>query len=211
MKPIKDLLGKMLLWNDNCGSHKTTPIRDVTREVHIDVAYMTSELQVIDLVLNGPLEAHIRTNCANRLYKSFQLFKRERDENNKLPLAQRISAEFDPPKPTQLEGITDLSLLFRNEFQSQKFKDCINRSFIKTGTVPIPQEDLTLPSQFQVYRGEELCGTMLIVPEGTYDPMESDVAETAIEEETVERAVLEYYVNNNDKSDGEETDTDDEM
>ena len=52
---------------------------------------------------------------------------------------------------------------------------------------------------------------MLIAPEGTYDPMESDVAETEDEEETVERAVLEYYVSNNDMSDGEETDTDDEM
>lgn len=215
MKPIKDYLGKMLLWNDNCGSHKTTPVRDVTREIGIDVAYlprnMTSELQVLDLVVNGPLKAHIRTNRANRLYKSFQLFKRERDENNKLPLAQRISAEFDPPKPTQLEGVTDLFLLFGNEFQSQKFKDCINRSFVKTGTVPIPQEDMTLPPRFQVYRGEEQCGTMFIAPEGTYDPMESDAAETENEEETVERAVLEYYVNNNDMSDGEETDTDDEM
>ena len=68
-----------------------------------------------------------------------------------------------------------------------------------------------MPPQFQVYRGEELCGTMLIAPEGTYDPMESDVAETENEEESVERAVLEYYVNNNDMSDGEETDSDDEM
>ena len=215
MKPIKELLGKMLLWNDNCGSHKTTPVRDEIKKIGIDVAYlprnMTSELQVLDLVVNGPLKAHIRTNRANRLYKSFQVFKKERDENNKLPMAQRTSSEFKPPKPNLLEGINDLFLLFGNEFKSQKFRECINRTFVKTGTIPIPQEDSTSPTQFQAYRGEEQSGTMLVAPEGTYDPKESDIAENQNEEEAVERAVLEYYVHHNDMSEGEETDTDDEM
>ena len=81
MKPIKEKLGKMLLWNDNCGSHKTRTVRDVIDEIGIDVAYlprnMTSELQVLDLVVNGPRKAHIRTNRANRLYNSFQVFKKK--------------------------------------------------------------------------------------------------------------------------------------
>lgn len=146
----------MLTWNDNCGSHRTASVRDVGRDIGIDVAYlpryMTSELQVVDLVVNGRLKAHIRTNRANRLYKSFQAFKREKAENENLPMAQTIDAEFNPPKPTQLEGTNDLFLLFGNEFKSQKFKDCTNRTVIKTGTIPI-------------------------VPEGSYDPTERDIAE----------------------------------
>ena len=216
MKPIKEKLGKMLLWNDNCGSHKTKTVRDVIDDIGIDVAYlprnMTSELQVLDLVVNGPLKAHIRTNRANRLYNSFQVFKKEREEDNKLPVAERKNAEFDPPKPTQIEGFTDLFRLFGQEFREQKFKDCINRTFIKTGTLPMPQEDNSLPPNFKVYVKEESCGTMQIAPEGTYDPREG--VRTGIEEETeaVERAVLNYYVRHNDMiDDDDDTDTDDEM
>ena len=48
MKPIKDRLCKMLLWNDNCSSHKTTLVLDIISAIGIDVAYlprnMTSEL-----------------------------------------------------------------------------------------------------------------------------------------------------------------------
>ena len=49
MRPIKDRLGKLLLWYDNCGSHKTSIVKDVIEQVDIDVAFlppnMTSELQ----------------------------------------------------------------------------------------------------------------------------------------------------------------------
>ena len=59
----------MLLWCDNCGSHKTTSVMEVIDEVGVDVVFllknMTGELQVLDLVVNGPLKAHIRTNRAN--------------------------------------------------------------------------------------------------------------------------------------------------
>ena len=62
-----------------------------------------------------------------------------------------------------------------------------------------------------MYAKDEICGTMLIVPEGTYDPTERGLADVENEEEAVERAVLNYYVDNNDMFDGDETDTDDEM
>lgn len=143
MKPIKEKLGKMLLWNDNRGSLKTRAVKDVIDEIGIDVAYlprnMTSDIQVLDLVVNGPLNAHISTNRANRLYSSFQVFKKGREEDNKLAAAERKNAKFDPPKPTLHEGITDLFRLFGQQFQEQKFKDCIHRTFIKTGTLPMPQ------------------------------------------------------------------------
>ena len=71
IKPLKDKIGKILIWCDNCGSHKTTSVMDIIAEIGVDVVFlpknMTGELQVLDLVVNGPLKAHIRTNRANRL------------------------------------------------------------------------------------------------------------------------------------------------
>ena len=79
IKPLKEKLGKILIWCDNCGSHKTSSVTEVINEIGADVCFlpknMTGELQVLDLVVNGPLKAHIRTIRANRLYKSFQEYK----------------------------------------------------------------------------------------------------------------------------------------
>ena len=59
MLPLKEKLVKMLLWYDNCGSHKTSVVKDVIEEIGIDVAFlppnMTSELQVLDLDVNSGL------------------------------------------------------------------------------------------------------------------------------------------------------------
>jgi DDE superfamily endonuclease len=102
----------MLLWCDNCGSHKTSCVVDVIRETNIDVAFlppnMTSELQVLVLVVNGPSKAHIRAIRANRLYAAFQVYKIARNEDQKLPPSERLNLDFNPPKPTMTEGIQDL-------------------------------------------------------------------------------------------------------
>ena len=119
IKPIKDKIGKMVLWCDNCDSHKTTCVMDVIREIGVDVVFlpksMTGELQVLDLVVNGPLKAHIGSNRANRLYSSFHEYKKERDINNNLPRLKFIKMNFNPPKPTMLEGIQDLRRLFKEQ------------------------------------------------------------------------------------------------
>ena len=111
---------------------------EVIDEIGVDVAFlpknMTGELQVLDLVVNGPLKAHIRTNRANVLYQSFQEYKVKRAADNDLPLSQRNCPVFSPPKPTMLGGIKDLIMLFDGPFKETKFKDCINRTFIKRYT-----------------------------------------------------------------------------
>ena len=204
MLPLKMLYEKMLLWCDNCGSHQTACVKDVIQERNIDVAFlppnMTSELQVLDLVVNGPLKAHIRTIRANRLYKAFQEYKIARAEDLKLPLSERLNLDFNPPKPTMTEGITDLLLLFKDQFTEEKFRECINRTFIKTGTLPITD---SIPVAFVEYKKELLCGTMLVIPDGTIDEVldEPDLlpdVHDVSEEESVERALFLYFVNNND-------------
>ena len=184
-------------------------MRDVTEEVAIDVAFlppkMTSELQVLDLVVNGPLKAHIRTKRANRLYKAFQEYKIIRAEDNKLDKDKRLNPEFDPPKPTMIEGIQDLIFLFKSQFNEEKFKSCINRTFIRTGTLPI---EGSAPATFVQYKNVTLCGTMRVVPKGT---TEVDMDDSLDEEEGVERALFLHFVTHNSASiDNEVNDSDDE-
>ena len=216
MLPIRTKLGKMLLWCDNCGSHKTSIVRDVIKEVEIDVAFlppnMTSELQVLDLVVNGPLKAHIRTKRANRLYEAFQVYKSARTENNKIEKSLRRNLDFDPPKPTITEGILDLILLFKDQFNEEKFQSCINRSFIKTGTLPTEDSG---PVTFVEYKKEILCGTMLVIPEGTMEEESEEMLVTpdsseVSEEESVERALFLYFVTNNGTEEDDSIDSDDE-
>ena len=207
---IKPLVGeRMLLWCDNCGSHKTTSIMEVIDEIGVDVVFlpknMTGELQVLDLVVNGPLKAHIRTNRANVLYQSFQEYKLKRAADNDLPLLQRKNPEFSPPKPTMLGGIKDLIMLFDGPFKEAKFRDCINRTFIKTGTLPLHRESEDLPDTFVVYRKEEQNGTMSVVPMGTMD-LDDDEAVIDFpgiqnEEDDIhalEKIVLNHYAQNDD-------------
>ena len=135
MKPIKQRLVKLMLWCNNCGSHKTSSVKEVITETIIDVAFlppnMTGELQVLDLVVNGPIKAHIKNKRAMRLSECFQIFEKERLADMELPLDQRKNIEFSPPKPMMLEGMKDLILLFQEQFTEEKFKRCINVSFIK--------------------------------------------------------------------------------
>ena len=208
IKPLKEKLGKMLIWCDNCGSHKTSSVTDVIREVDVDVCFlpknMTGELQVLDLVVNGPLKAHIRTIRANRLYQGFQDFKRERDSDSVLPIAMRKNPKFTTPKPTMLEGILDLIQLFKEQFTESKFRDCINRTFVKTGTLPVSSlDDDDKPVEFMIYKKESMCGTMMIIPEGTLElddsaPNNNSDEMTPDDLNLLERAVISYYIDNND-------------
>ena len=222
VNPIQVSLGRnVLLWCDNCGSHKTASVQKVIREVGVDVAFlpknMTGELQVLDLVVNGPLKAHIRTNRANRLYGHFQKYRVARAADSALPVNERKNLDFDPPKPTLNEGIKDLFSLFEGQMKEERFKDTIKRSFVKTGTFPTYHEDPSEPPTFAAYHKESTWGTMKCVPTGTlqyYDEENEDVDE-GNEDEGIVRAILAYHENqemddDDDNYEGEETESDDE-
>lgn len=215
MHPIKTKLGKMLLWCDNCGSHRTSSVRDTIHETGIDVAFlppnMTSELQVLDLVVNGPIKSHIKNKRAERLYDSFQKYKLERMADADLPSDQRTSPDFLPPKPSMNEGMQDLISLFDDQFTHEKFKKCINASFISTGTLPYYAGDDCANDKFMIYAKSQASGTLPIVPQGTLE-MKSDVTEdnSETQQENIERALFLYFVENNESheedSDGELSD-----
>lgn len=159
--PIKNIKNKVFLWVDNCGSHKTELVRNYVDRNEIDVSYlppnMTSELQVLDLVVNGPLKAHIRQLRAKRIVAALREYLKDKNENG-------IENEFEVPKPELIEGICDLINLFADEFCSSKFKDGVISSFVKTGT--IPEYKYNEEPTFREYTREEKCGSIPIIPLG---------------------------------------------
>ena len=212
MQPMRMKLGKMLLWCDNCGSHKTSSVRDIILETDIDVAFlppnMTSELQVLDLVVNGPIKSHIKNKRAERLYESFQIYKAGREADMSLPSDQRKNPDFVPPKPLMTEGMQDLILLFDNQFKQEKFRNCINASFVSTGTLPFYSEDDSSNQIFKIYEKFHASGTLPIAPQGTIalDDVVDDNSET--QQKNIERALFLYFVENNESSEDEDSDVD---
>ena len=192
-------------------------------EIGLDIAFlpknMTGELQVLDLVVNGPLKANIRKNRACVLYNSFQDYKVDRAEDSMLPLEQRKNLDFDPPKPTLIGGLKDIFQLFAEGFTEMSFKECITRTFIKTGTLPINYAEPTQPPIFTIYKKEEQNGFMSVVPAGTLDMSEENIIPIINEEraqnevvnvDELERLILYFYAYKNDLLDEEDDDDDDE-
>ena len=68
-----------MIWFDNCGVFKTSLADEIILELEIQVAYlqpnMTGVLQVLDLVVYGPLEAHTRNLRGQRIVECFHKYK----------------------------------------------------------------------------------------------------------------------------------------
>ena len=169
IKPMKERLGKLMIWFDNCGCHKTSMVDEVISELGVQIAClppnMTGVLQVLDLVVNGPLKAHTRNLRGARIVESFQAFSKVYAEEMKKDVHERTVPVFKPPKPEMLQGITDLFDLFAKGFKENKFVQGVKRSFINTGCVPIDEES-DVPT-FIEYSKNNICGTMKVAPTGT--------------------------------------------
>jgi DDE superfamily endonuclease len=158
--------GRRLLWMDNCGCHKTEAIVALFEQLNIDIALlppnMTDILQVLDLVVNGPIKAHIRNKRASRLLDAFKVYKETIKSESELAQRQSRSPQypkFKAPKPSMEQGITDLIELFGNDFTSAKFKRGVVKSFTNTGEIPMSGQ-LTLgePIKFMPYESKATSG-----------------------------------------------------
>ena len=164
--PIKRRDGKALLWFDNCGCHKVDVVEKQMSDMGLHVALlppnMTAILQVLDLVVNGPLKAHIRHLRAMVIVRSFREFKEKYCEERRKPPEQRVEMKFKPRKPDMYESMLDLIKLFETQFKEVKFVNGVISSFLKTGTV-----SATSTNEFFEYKEETHCGTISAVPSGT--------------------------------------------
>ena len=127
--------GKALLWMDNCSCHVTDIIEQRMRDAGIMVAKfppnMTAVLQVLDLVVNGPLKRHIRSWTADEICAAFEKYQ-ERWRNMELGIGK-----FCAPKIKVGPAIEQLFELLRTgEFAQEKFAQTIRQSFVKCGLTP---------------------------------------------------------------------------
>ena len=161
--PLKERLGKLMIWFDNCGCHKTDIVDIAIDRLGVQVAClppnMTGVLQVLDLVVNGPIKAHTRNLRGARIVAAFGEFREMYDIEMRKDVLERTLLVFEPPKPKMLEAIQDLFNLIANGFREPKFVQGIVRSFISTGCMPINSEDLTNLA-FQPYTKQKISGTI---------------------------------------------------
>jgi hypothetical protein len=140
MKPIVLRDGGAQLWMDNCGSHTTPYIKDhiktiIGLEISLLPVNVTHLLQVLDLVVNGPIKKHIRTYRANKICDFFDKFVIKYYAEFLKEVKDRKVLKFKVPKTTLKEALLDLFLLFSpgGAFTTDKFKESIQRSFVKCG------------------------------------------------------------------------------
>ena len=98
VQPLKEKNGKLMIWFDNCGCHKTAAVDKVISELGVQIAClppnMTGVLQVLDLVVNGPLKAHTRNLRGARIVESFQKFKAAYEEEAANDVQERTLPVF---------------------------------------------------------------------------------------------------------------------
>ena len=192
----------MLIWADNCGPHKTDAIKAVFRQWGIYTAWlppnMTGMLQVLDLVVNGPIKAHFRNIRARRIVDAFRQFREDYAREMEKPIGLRQRLKFKPPKPSYQEAMQDLFSLFASSFTVASFKEGVIQSFLDTGTQP--PSPLLAPGfvgpepcpVFKQYKEENGSGTIIF--------SEDKIVKSAID------GVLDGDDSDDSDSDGNESD-----
>jgi hypothetical protein len=124
----------IFIWQDNCSLHHTTEVEEVALEKKITFGFLppntTHLLQVLDLVVNGPIKYHIRRINAERIYSKFALY---REHYARLTVDKRKKSKFIYPKPVLKDVIYELIDVFNNDFKSAKFQKTVQSCFIKVG------------------------------------------------------------------------------
>lgn len=132
---------KLLVW-DSCGPHRVPAVAHVLAEWGVASeplpVNLTDELQVMDLVVNGPLKAHMRYFRCAALYNYFQGWRAAREADAEAPGADAGGAgagvvPFAPPKPTLLDGLNVLQTVSAGVFSSPAFKAGLVRAFVSVG------------------------------------------------------------------------------
>eukprot|EP01034_Spumella_vulgaris_P042356 gene42356-52526_t len=123
---------------------------------------MTAVLQILDLVVNGPIKKHIRDLRAQRLFEMFQTFVANECTGKSAEELKLL--KFKPPHTTLKQGICDLFALFADDvkgFKTDKFKAGIVRCAKATGC--IPQDN----GEFVVYKETKDLSHSVLAPANT--------------------------------------------
>ncbi len=129
---------KLLVW-DSCGPHTVAAVKTIFAAWGIAVeplpVNMTDVLQVMDLVVNGPLKAHMRRFRCAELFNYFQSWKRTWAVEIAKPAGTRVMPTFLPPKPKLIDGLNTLADVSKNVFSTPAFKKGVASAFVKVGLI----------------------------------------------------------------------------
>ena len=146
--------GKLLVWMDNCSAHHVEALSSIFKEANVEVSFLppntTYLLQVLDLVVNGPLKAHIRRARSAAILKYFQEYRVLFEERR---IAKQQMPHWKPPKPSFIESLKIVSdLILRGNFNTPKFKESAKKSFIATGCFWY-EDEISEEKNFKQYDG----------------------------------------------------------
>jgi hypothetical protein len=133
---IKELFGgaKKLLVVDNCPSHTVEAVKAVFAENNIILKFlpknMTDRLQPMDLVVNGPLKASIKSARGLPLYNSLVNWKLEYEIAE---LRQEITPVSNPPKVELHDGLGIILDKVAEDFEVYEFKASLVKCFERVG------------------------------------------------------------------------------
>ena len=167
LKPAKDNReGKILLWMDNCSCHVTDIIEQRMQDAGIEVAKfppnMTAVLQVLDLVVNGPLKRHIRSWTADEICAAFERY-RERWRN-----MERGIGKFRAPKIKVGVAMEKFFQLVKTgEFAQDEFAQTIRESFVECGLTPC--NAVGEATRFRKFNSAKLSGCAKYIPSSAGD------------------------------------------
>jgi hypothetical protein len=140
---------------------------------------MTDILQILDLIVNGPIKRHIRARREMEVYNYFNgIYKRQIALELSKPVSERNRVIFSPPKPSLQDAILDAFELFENNFQGEEMQQNIWQCFIETGCAPVQSAyGVALDRaniSFMEYgsegaAGADSFGTSIVSPTGTED------------------------------------------
>jgi DDE superfamily endonuclease len=139
LKPFVDKHGKLVIVWDNVSSHANQYLKEQFELSGVILGflpkYMTSLLQVIDIIINGPLKSDQRHQ---RAAKVFTYVDNYTDEFNEAELSgnEKSLPEYDPSPISLTEGIVSLMDTIFKKFKDNKFVDSVKRCFQKVGIVP---------------------------------------------------------------------------
>ena len=186
---------------------------------------MTGYLQMLDLVVNGPIKNHLRNQRALVIYNAFQehiaAYYAEHDKTDE---EGREEVRFRPPKPNMLDAIQQLFKLFADDgyFQTEDLKNSMSRTMVKTGCCCMNDVD---PRSFVQYNDSMVhsnaaCVPMNLIPLGTRSALvpirgtvqqDIETAElTARVMETLQAMLDKGEYSEDDNSDSEDVDSDEE-
>jgi hypothetical protein len=176
MKPIADRDGKCLYWSDNCSCHGEEQVEQTFADCNIETASYpantTPYLQVLDVAVNGPLKARLRSRRAGRTLRAMQEYRHIVEQYYAQAPHQRLLHELPPFKPgipDVKEGIEDLLDIIDVDFNTQLFKQGVERTFRKTGTLPTEEGGYEF-HQYNAHNFQEGGILNKITPVGTIVP-----------------------------------------